>query len=420
MTDKKRAPWAMYKDYLISFKLKDGQFRVYDARTHTVSTMEILPLSINKFKMLTNNDNTATDEDLFKYSKDFMQWNKELRFHKQYSFRYSECYSDYTSVTRFFNARCDYKTHMPISPTEYKYYEMCANFGIQYLEKNDYTKSGYGYDFKNQYALVLNSTSLIPTKEGKEYTLKKLPKKRKELKHGFYRVIVTCTNDNFRKIFAFSKHHCYLHESLKIAMKYKKEFDVKLELIQDNKPNAYLYEEDDLVTLNSICSRWFTELTEMRKEFPKNRLIKHLLSSAWGHLNADNKTHVSVTEMQTLDVGCDMDHKYMVLSYNEFEPHTKKEPYWEVLDTKRPYKHNIRLKPWITALARNMTANIVLQDIKNVVRVQTDSVVFKKEMKFDDPNLIPEEKTTGKIHWMHCNCYHNITTGYKSKNYKEA
>jgi len=38
-----------------------------------------------------------------------------------------------------------------------------------------------------------------------------------------------------------------------------------------------------------------------------------------------------------------------------------------VMETDKPYKHNIRLKSWVAALARNMTASIVLQDIKNGV-----------------------------------------------------
>jgi len=116
---KQRKPWAMFKNYLISFKQKDGQFTVYDANTHTISTMVTLPDNINKFKMLNTKDNVATDEDLFKYAKDFMQWNRELRFDKICSFYYAkECYSDYYAVTRFFNARCNYKDHDPITKTE--------------------------------------------------------------------------------------------------------------------------------------------------------------------------------------------------------------------------------------------------------------------------------------------------------------
>jgi hypothetical protein len=59
--------------------------------------------------------------------------------------------------------------------------------------------------------------------------------------------------------------------------------------------------------------------------------------------------------------------------------------------------------------------SIVLNDIKRVVRVQTDSVSFTREQEFDDVNLVPEEKTTGTIHWINVNSYKNRTTGYQTK-----
>jgi hypothetical protein len=378
--------------------------------------MHKLPDSVNKFTMLNVDDNRATDEDLIEYAKNFKQWCYELRFNKICSYRYNECYSDYTAVTRIFNRYCDYKEHDQISPTEYKWFEKTANFGLQYLKQDDYTKQSYAYDFKNQYALILNSDNKIPTKTGKECKLKELPK-RKDLKPGFYHVKINCDNDNFRKIFAFSKHNVYLKESLYIAMKHRKKFNVNIELIiKEDEFNTYLYDDKDMVTLNSITGEWFTKLTDLRKVYPQNRLIKHLLSSVWGHLNASNIKYInSVEEMQKLDIGVDMDSEYMIVAYNEYA----KEKYWEIMVTAKPYKYNIRLKPWITANARNLTAGIVLQDIKNVIRVQTDCIVFNKEIIFDNPNLISEEKTTGKVHWRNVNCYKNITTGYQSKNYKD-
>jgi len=100
----------------------------------------------------------------------------------------------------------------------------------------------------------------------------------------------------------------------------------------------------------------------------------------------------------------------------EYQDYGDRECY-VLFNTKNPYVHPIRLKPWVTAVARNLTASIVLQDIKRVVRVHTDCVSFTREQEFDDPNLVEEEKTTGKIHWKHCNSYHNITTGYKTQKY---
>lgn len=418
--NKERNSWAMYKKYLISFKQNDGRHRVYDADTHTISTMNELPKDICKFNMLTVDDNQATDKDLLAYAKMFMAWCRELRFAKNgLSFKYvdpAHSFSDYVAVTTYFKARCDFKDHEPINAVEYIWFEKCANSGIQYLNKVGVTQTGLGYDFKNQYALALHSDKMIPTKPGKEKTLDSLPK-RKDLKHGIYLVKITCDNENFRKMFAFSRHHGYLHESLAFAMKHQKRFNVKIELIVDGKPNAYLYRTKDLVKLSTLTDRWFTEATTLRKEFPKNRLLKHLLSSAWGMLNATNKKIVNLEEMMKLDVGVSMKHEYTILEKHEFDPHTNKEPYWVVMETKKPYKHNIRLKPWITAIARNMTAEVVLKDVDNVIRVHTDGIIFKNEMTFDDPNLIAEEKTTGEIFWVNNNCYHNLTTDYKTKGF---
>jgi hypothetical protein len=205
----------------------------------------------------------------------------------------------------------------------------------------------------------------------------------------------------------------YLKESLALAMKHADEYDVTIELVKDDLPNAYLYNDEDMVTLGSITSEWYDKLTGLRKKYNDNRLLKHLIKSAWGHLNANNKIYKSMDEVlsEELDIGMTDDCDYKILKYNDYGDRDC----YELLNTKSPYKHNIRLKPWITGLARNLTASIVLQDIKHVIRVHTDSVTFTKKQEFDDPNLIPEEKTTGKIHWLNVNKYHNITTGYKTK-----
>jgi hypothetical protein len=172
-----------------------------------------------------------------------------------------------------------------------------------------------------------------------------------------------------------------------------------------------------MVPLNSITGEWFTNLTNLRKELKDNRLLKHLISSCWGHMNANNKIYKSwdQIEKEGLNIGNSDKYDYQILKYYDYGD---RECY-ELLNTKSPYKHNIRLKPWITACARNLTASIVLQDIKRVVRVQTDSVSFTREQEFDDPNLVPEDKTTGKIHWKNVNSYKNITTGYTTKGYKD-
>lgn len=400
--------------YIISYKRSDGTFQVWNSHTSNITTESILPRDIkSRFIMLSHNDNEATDEDLLEYAANFKRWAKELH-DSPLKIDYSNYYSDYTAVTCVFNrfSKRNYANHEPISTTEYSWFERCANYGLQYIAEKDTVTDTWSYDFKNQYGLILDSQTEIPTKEGTEVTLKKLPK---HLDTGFYRVAITSTNEHFRKMFAFSKHNVYLKESLEFAQTHSEKYDVQIELIQDGQPNAYVYDSNDTVSLNSITHTWFSNLTNLRKTLKDNRLLKHLISSCWGHLNANNKIYKTWEEIEDeeLSIGNSNKYDYQILKYFDYGD---RECY-ELLNTKSPYKHNIRLKPWITACARNLTASIVLNDIKRVVRVQTDSVSFTREQEFDDPNLVPEEKTTGTIHWKNVNSYKNRTTGYQTKGY---
>jgi hypothetical protein len=404
-------------NYTISYHQK-GKFHIYFEQTGKIEELDFLPSGeISNFSMLSVNDNHATDDDLLKYAKLFKLWNKELMNNEIVKINYAECYSDYTAVSRTFNRFCKkyYENHDPISPTEYLWFEKCPNSGQMYLKKDDTTVKCSSYDFKNQYGLTMSSHNLIPSKQGSEQTIPNLPKLSKDVQYGFYHVKISSDNDDFRKVFFFSKDNVYLDVSLRFAMKHRKKFNVKIELFQDSKPNCYLYKTEDMVTLNSITDVWFTKLTNLRKVYPDNKLLKHLISTAWGHMNAGNTKNKSWADIEKLGwkIGNRDTDEYKILEYYEYE----NQEYYVLLETKSPYKHNIRLKPWITAMSRELTASIALQNIDKVYRVQTDSVSFTEEMTFDNPNLVLEAKTTGDIHWKSVNCYHNLTTGYKSKGY---
>eukprot|EP01039_Chlorochromonas_danica_P011493 gene11493-12865_t len=381
-------------------------------------------------KQKEHEDNYATDKCLARYAKRFKRWSTDLK-ESRLEIDYANYYNDNNAVSCNFNrfsgvyykedkVRDPEDAHKPLSTTEHWWIERCANFGIQYLDEKvkGKTTKCYSHDFKNQYGSIFVSDLMIPKCEGEETILKKLPK-RKRLEAGFYHVKISSDNDNFRKIWVYSKYNVYVKESLEFAMLHDHEYDVKIELIQDGKPNAYLYDEDDMVPLKRIANTWFTQLSALRKEekFKDNKLLKHLISSAWGHLNAHNCIYKSLKEIkeEELDVSWQDGADYKILQYRNYGDRDR----YKLLNTKSPYKHNIRLKPWITAAARNLTASIVLQDPEHVVRVQTDSVSFTREQSFNDENFVPEDKTTGKIYWKHCNSYKNITTGYCTRDHLE-
>lgn len=406
-------------DYFVYFKTAEGDFRVYSTETEELSTVQNLPRDCRKFEMLKHEDLKANDEDLLRYVKLFKKWCKQLKEDRYCNIDYADKYCNFAAVSTNYNRRSfkHYKHHEKITTTEWKWFEKCFNSGLQYLSEPDITKHCYSYDFKQQYPRCMNSDNMIPTKSGTECTIKAL---RKHLKPGFYHVRITCDNDNFRKIFAFSKHNVYIMESLAYAIKHADQFDVEIELIVDGKPNAYLYDPDDMVSLKSINGEWYDFMVRTKSKYPKNRLVKHMFSSCWATMNAHTKVYKTweQIEKEKLNVGYAGGSKQYDYEILEHRVNGEKEVF-SLLDTSRPYTSNIRLKPWISALARNLTGDMVLQDIKRVVRVQTDSVSYTREQEFEDEGFVAEDKTTGKIHFRNVNTYKNLTTGYTTGGYKE-
>ena len=126
----------------------------------------------------------------------------------------------------------------------------------------------------------------------------------------------------------------------------------------------------------------------------------------------------SEIELQNLNVGLSFDYTqndYQMISTFEKDNET----FYKLVDLKNPYKYKLRLKSFVTAQARNDIATFSIKHgLKNVLRVQTDSVSFSKEINNDDENYSLESKSTGLIHFYNVNKYENLTTGYKSKNFK--
>lgn len=417
----------MSNKFYIKYQLKDGSWRLLDSVTRKFTTMESFSkVSEPRFDMLAQSDGENTDEFALTYLDRFNKWCDEIKGivirskigDKEYDYRNQ--FTDVYNVARVFNYYCgrNFKNHEQISPVEYRWMQKCNNAGLMYLNPKyvDKTVKSYGYDYRGYYPLLLNSDELlIPTKQGTERTLKALPTKRSKLQPGYYHCMITSDDDDFRKIFSFSRDNVYLDISLAQAMRYSKAFSVKIELVQDGRPNAYLYEPEDMVTLHSITSSWYNKMNYLKKCFPKNRLVKHLMSSAWSTMNKKNIVTETLDQIEKRvengeKVGFGDDNDWIIIDekkYLDEEGDTKKVIY-TLLNAANPIKYNIRLKSYVTAHGRNMIGEIARENIDGVIRIHTDCVVFNSKMEFDDENLIPEDKTTGKIHWKHVNDYDKV------------
>ena len=392
-------------DYVIFYKTKESKYRIYDLYTETFITGEY-PRDRYCFALMTGYK--TTDEGLIEYSKDFNKWNGEQELYNmemKIKLRpYYDNYNDYLSVSNTFNNFCKYKykCHEQITYIESSWIDKCYNTGLHYLKEDNIIKEGYGYDYSKCYVRVMHSDLEIPINTGKEYKLTQLYGK---LANGYYRVKITCDNDKFKKIFSFSHHNVYLNLSLDFAMKHQKKYKVNIELIVDGKPNAFLYADKCMRKISTITKDWFDYLIDIGKRYPKNKLIKFLGSSCWGVLSQSNELRKTEQEIidEKIDVG-DHTHDYDIVE----EVFTKSKSYYVLQSNVQPYKFNIRLKPFVTAYARIMIANLAIPNLRNIYRVYCDNLVSKKPLIFDDPFMVVESKTTGIIHWLHNTNYKSI------------
>lgn len=365
---------------------------------------------------------TLNDDILKEYLQFFERWKDEAMNNGIYKVDITQgdvramqqCF--FSLVTGYKNKTSGKLEHDKIVAIEFKWFERCANNALYYLDQDDIVKHCWSYDRKAAYANILGSKMMIPMYKGKEYTIWSLPKKSKYLEYGFYRVTITYTNKDFLKCFVLSKHNVYCDISLKFALDVKERFGLTIELIQDGEPNAYLYKEDDMIPICTMTSKWLKTVKELKAKYPKNPYIKALVSGTWGVIQKRNKLAYTMEEIndKELDFGLTDDYKYVQVG--RFEKHGVM--YYEMVNTSAAYKYQIRLKPWITAQARNDIAMKALANLEHVVRIQTDSISLDADINIDDENYALEAKTTGLIKWHNVNCYENLTTGYKSKNCK--
>ena len=193
----------------------------------------------------------------------------------------------------------------------------------------------------------------------------------------------------------------------------KDKHDITMEIIQDGEPNAYLYEDSKLVRSYDIFYRWINQLIKMKQD-NKNSLTKMLASSSWGHLNdvktiyCDDDKFNEINSEYTISTKASENPDYFIYNYDVRGDDDNIEMMYELIDLQNPvYKLPLRLLPFITSYSRCRMASVIdfYKLESNVIRIHTDGVVLDKKVKFSDRDLIPEDKTTGKIVWKNLNEY---------------
>lgn len=427
--------------YNVYFKLNHYEARVYNSKTKEITTMNMSDVYKLKKRYAVIGDYEPTDEGLKIFLKDFISWVSEIRNNDIFKFEYLKHASHPAVAIDLFKRLCHekYEDMEDIDQIEYKWIESCNNAGLQYCKPG--THECYGYDYSSQFPSILASQGLyIPTRRGKEMTIEdfEFVAKGKRylkpiLKIGYYKVKITSKDERFNKVFNYSNKHVYTNTSLSFAYicKVDKKFDVNIELVKEEN-NCYIYgnnRENGVKEGSKIFYKWFSCLSKLKTEFPKNKLVKYMISALWGRLCQYNRKFITETEIidEQIDAVNEFNPKHEYYIRDMKYSNKKKDYINELISCKQPYHYNIaRIKPFLLSKSRSMTGKKALEYIDDVVRIHTDNVTFNKRHDDISENerlykIVKEEKTTGTITFKNAGCYKNHTNPkYTTKNYNKT
>jgi hypothetical protein len=402
----------MNEDYYVYYEIENrGKIKVYSNKTDEIYEMNNAKEFDQTKKIFYLLDSYREDksngitEDEFRYMcKEFNTHATQLFKNDIMKINYTNYHGNNNAVSFTYKrlAGKKYEQFKKITYAEHDLFEECFNSGLIKLNKKykDRFKKCYGYDFTANYPALMSSEQMqIPTGEPKGEIFKKIPK---TFKLGIYHCKITSDDENFEYIFCKSQKDYYTNITLNYLLEIKEQFNIKMEMIQDEDYNAFIY--DEYITGKEIFGKWYDKIIELKNKFPNNKLIKHISSSLWGHMIHMNKIRAyNDDEIKTYL----SDPKYEIheLSLNG------KNKYYEFINKENLYTYNMRIKPFVTALGRVNIAKVIVDNIDNFVRACVDGIVLKKQIdhtKYE--GLREDDKTTGKI------CFHNCMRYHKKDN----
>lgn len=362
---------------------EDGTFNYYNSFDKVFSyNQKRLPKYINKFHLFKDNENS--DQGFIKYSEDFTKWNEEM---KMYKLNFQKHRNHQNAVINTLKQYCPKELfkHEEILSDEALYINNSVLGALIFCHEG--TCDCFGYDIKSAYPSIMSQSSFkIPSKSGHHKHIDELPEK---LEFGFYKVIILSNHPHVTKIFRFNEKNIYTHSHIMFVRKYQELFNFSIQLIHE-KNNCYVYDEDCLINGDVLFKKWYDILINIKNNHPKNKLIKHLLSSAWGSLSRTNYLTKDAEEDFTEIIGD---------GENEFTGYEDATTCKFLLkNNRKPFLYNIRLKPFLKAAINNIMGHIMIKHgVETIMRVHTDGFVTTKEMTFKVENLMNDEKYTGHI-----------------------
>lgn len=243
-----------------------------------------------------------------------------------------------------------------IEQDEAKWIEESKHGALQFMDK--YEGKAYKYDVNGHYSSVMrNNNNLFPIKRGKFTQLKNFDT---FLQTGIYRITID-GNHKFWKSNPYSDK--YTSNDIKNAL----QLGLKVNLIQDDQPNALIYSRHDCITGAQYFGKYIDYLQELKKK--EINQAKTFMAMLWGFLS-EKKTLSKIINPNYGDFELPENHQLVGIQPCDNTESNHKVNYARYDDQFET--NHARIAPFVLSLGRKAISTIMLPYQDSVIRCHTD------------------------------------------------
>jgi hypothetical protein len=260
-----------------------------------------------------------------------------------------------------------------ITRDEYEWLEDAAHGSIVFSEK--YSGCAWKYDLNSAYPSIYSSKYFtFPIKQGEFKTLTKeefnnLP----FYQIGIYKVRISYPDrsEKWKKIFRLNFKNTYTH----IDIGWAKKLNLKIELIEDGKPNFLFYSRDKCVTGSECFGEYVKLLYPLRKNPIISARCKSLLRCLWGALCQRNYRKLTAPDPSETNIPFEIYETKTIIAPIILDDNYENLQFLTIADKSNAYETGwARLKPFLLAKGRVKIAEYILPHWQHVKRCHTDSM----------------------------------------------
>ncbi len=221
-------------------------------------------------------------------------------------------------------------------------------------------------DINSFYLSVLASDKFtFPLTRGKFELYKEFP--RPFFEYGIYHCVVhRCENPNINRLFYFNKRNYYTNFCLTTA----KELGLKIELIQDGKPNVRLYKVrgQGKHYFEPMINEFYSIKLKMKEDECESKVANKLLHRLFGTLSQKNKRYSKIGEIFDMSNPNIADQKIRKVGKHHIVSYVEHGSFFK-------YDY-ARIGPFLTAMCRRKLYEVVKPYNQHIYRVFTDSILY--------------------------------------------